>query len=37
MKVFTIYGHGSHLGHVTLTIYIDSFPLHKEAPDEIWL
>ena len=23
LKVFTIYGHGSHLGHVTLTIYIN--------------
>ena len=22
MKVFAIYSHGSHLGHVTLTIYI---------------
>ena len=22
-KVFTIYGHGGHLGHVTLTIYIN--------------
>ena len=22
MKVFTIYGHGGHLGHVTWTIYI---------------
>ena len=22
LKVFTIYGHGGHLGHVTLTIYI---------------
>ena len=35
--VFTIYGHGSHLGHVTWTIYILSFPLPKEAPHEIWL
>ena len=28
-NVFTIYGHGGHLGHVTLTIYINflsSFP-----------
>ena len=23
LKVFTIYGHGSHLGHVTCTIYIN--------------
>ena len=22
LKVFTIYGHGGHLGHVTCTIYI---------------
>ena len=22
-KVFTMYGHGGHLGHVTLTIYIN--------------
>ena len=22
LKVFTIYGHGGHLGHVTLTVYI---------------
>ena len=22
-KVFTIYGHGSHLGHVTWTVYIN--------------
>ena len=34
-KVFTIYGHGGHLGHVTLTIYTNfcsPFPrrLHKK-------
>ena len=23
IKVFAIYGHGGHLGHVTLTIYIN--------------
>ena len=23
LKVFTIHGHGGHLGHVTLTIYIN--------------
>ena len=23
LKVFTIYGHGGHLGHVTWTIYIN--------------
>ena len=26
MKVFTIYGHGGHLGHVTCTIYINFIP-----------
>ena len=38
-KVFTIYGHGGHLGHVTRTIHINclSFPIPKEAPYEIWL
>ena len=35
LKVFTIYGHGSHLGHVTCTIYINflsHFPrrIHKK-------
>ena len=25
-KVFTVYGHGGHLGHVTLTIYINFRP-----------
>ena len=24
-KVFTIYGHGGHLGHVTWTIYINCY------------
>ena len=35
-KGFTIYGHGGHLDHVTLTIYINFF----EAPHKIgfdWL
>ena len=32
-RVFTIYGHGGHLGHVTWI----SFPLPKEAPHKIWL
>ena len=37
-KVFTIYGHGGHLGHVTVTIWKKfSFPYLKEAPYEIWL
>ena len=39
-KVFTIYGHGGHLGHMTWTIdnnYGLSFPLPKEAPHKIWL
>ena len=25
MKVFAIYSHGGHLGHVTLTIYINFY------------
>ena len=29
LKVFTIYGHGSHLGHVTLLICIN---FHSHAP-----
>ena len=33
LKVFTIYGHGSHLGHVTCTM----FTLPMEALHEIWL
>ena len=33
LKVFTIYGHGGHLGHVTWTIYIN----FQKAPYEIWL
>ena len=38
LKVFTIYGHGGHLGHVTWTIYTNFlFPLPKEAPHKIWL
>ena len=32
-RVFTIYGHGGHLGHVTQM----SFSLPKEAPHKIWL
>ena len=27
LKVFAIYSHGSHLGHVTLTIYINFYSL----------
>ena len=26
LKIFTIYGHGGHLGHVTWTIYINLYP-----------
>ena len=38
LKVFTIYGHGGHLGYVTWTIYINfRFPLAKEAAHKIWL
>ena len=29
LKVFTIYGHGGHLGHVTLTIYINFSPFPR--------
>ena len=36
-KVFTIYGHGGHLGHVKDHLYKLSFPLPKEAPHKIWL
>ena len=32
LDVFTMYGHGGHLGHAALTIYKLSFPLSKEAP-----
>ena len=33
LRVFTIYGRGGHLGHVTWTIYIKlSFLLPKETP-----
>ena len=37
LKVFAIYGHGGHLGHVFWTIYTNFFPLPKEARHEIWL
>ena len=37
-KVFTIFGHGSHLGHVTKMIFTKfMFPLPKKAPHKIWL
>ena len=34
LQVFTIYGHGSHLGHVTKTLFFVNLcpPLPKEAP-----
>ena len=35
LKVFAVYSHGAHLGHVTL--YKLSFPLPKYAPHEVWL
>ena len=39
-KVFTVYGHGSHVGHVTQTI-LNNFSflkaLEAEAVYEIWL
>ena len=34
---FAIYSHCSHLGHVTLTIYMNFFPLPKDDPHEVWL
>ena len=38
LKVFTIFGRGGHLGHVTWTIYtIVGFPFPKETPHKIWL
>ena len=37
MKVFTIYGGGGNLGHVTDHLYKLSSPLAKEAPHEILL
>ena len=36
LKVFTIYWHGSHLGHVTWTIQL-LFLLPMEEPYDIWL
>ena len=38
-KIFAIYSHGGHLGHVTLTIYINFhflFGLPKDAPHKVW-
>ena len=32
LRVFTIYGHGSHLGHVTLTIYTKIDSLFQRIP-----
>ena len=38
LRDFTIYGRGSHLGHVTWTIYINfRSPFPREAPHKIWL
>ena len=41
LKVFTIYGRGGHLGHVTScmtwTIYINFRSLPRKAPHKIWL
>ena len=38
LKVFTIYGRGGHLGHVTQMPRTKiSFPLLKEAPHKFWL
>ena len=35
--VFTLYGHGGHLGHVTQMSGTNFFSLPKEAPHKIWL
>ena len=37
LRVFAIYSHVGHLGHVTWTIYINLFPLPKDDPHEVWL
>ena len=34
---FAIYSHGGHLGHVTLTIYINSFSLPKNTQQDVCL
>ena len=34
LKVFTIYGHGGHLGHVTLLICIN---FHSHAPISLYM
>ena len=36
LKIFAIYSHGGHLGHVTWT-YKLSFPLRKDDPHEVLL
>ena len=36
-RVFTLYRHGGHLGHVTWTPQTLSFPHPMDAPHEIWL
>ena len=34
---FAIYGHGSHLGHVSKTIFTKfTFPISKRAPHKVW-
>ena len=34
---FAIYGHDSHLGHVSKTIFTKfTFPLSKRAPYKVW-
>ena len=37
LKVFAINSHGGHLGHVTWTIYTNSFSSHKDALHEVRL
>ena len=39
LKVFAIYSHGGHLGHVNMTIYTHFHPrpLPNNAPHKVWL
>ena len=37
LKVFTIYGHGGNLGHVTWSIYMNFGPPSKRCSHRIWL
>ena len=37
LKIFFIYSHGGHLGHVTMTIYANFHSLPEDAPHKVWL